>query len=634
MTAAQVPLEMVRFDRVMEREYQKVHPYQFVRELVQNALDAGATEVTVGPCWPLIDPKDDPSEDQHWALCVCDNGHGMAVPDADDPDQVDGDSLVGIMRRLSDTTKGDTGGTGGHECFGVGSRLSTLPWTDSLVISYPRGGGGSGSMVHLTRSEGDGRWCMSEYIYDSDTGCLTPEGDGDASQEWWTEIPSELREFHRSQVLTPEGSPLEGTMVILLGRGTRVTGGHLSGVPAVTETTLWGSGGVCENVRYLSKYLNQRYMDIPDGVSVRVYESRFRDKSGWRDHQQRTVRGVRHFWDRHQQTSGEVVLEDGTKVEWWLFPDGKGLGGLQTNHAYAYTSRVIGLRVHDEVLHEQGRLPGRGWVTWAQFGLSGMTVRDRMSLMVTPPLDRVVMDTGRTHVYWREGDGSHPGDFPWERWGAEFKVRMPKVLRDFVADSVSAEDATLQDRVESGAWKHIESVKGLYPKPPKKPHGAGSKTPPPTGGTDAEGAGRGVPTGKKNVSRRRIILDSDLEAAADTPALYLPGQRELRVYTKHPIHQSLVDHYLSVYNSTGGDGRLESTIRAAVYEVIVSDYGSMVFNGIALKSHRETRQHWREMVAAPGILAVAYTLHSRQRVLDVLVASRVKGLAKRQKGKK
>jgi hypothetical protein len=73
MTAAQVPLEMVRFDRVMEREYQKVHPYQFVRELVQNALDAGATEVTAGPCWPLLaDPADASHREtrQHWREMV------------------------------------------------------------------------------------------------------------------------------------------------------------------------------------------------------------------------------------------------------------------------------------------------------------------------------------------------------------------------------------------------------------------------------------------------------------------------------------------------------------------------------------------------------------------------------------
>ena len=618
-----VPMTMARFDRVMDREYEKIHRYQFVRELVQNSLDSGATEVTVGPCWPLLegllsDPSVDP-EDVPWSLCVCDNGSGMSVPDADDPDH--DDTLVGIMGRLSDTTKSSTGGSGGHECFGVGSRLSTLPWTDSVVISYR---GGEGSMVHLTRSA-TGQWVLGEYRYDSDTGALDFSC-GDASQEWWSVIPSELRDFHRAQV---GGDLSSGTMVLLLGRSTVQSNGSLfTGVPDPTSTTLWGSGsGVC-NVRYLSKYLNQRYMDLPSGVSVRVYESRFREKSGWSDHQYRRVRGVRHFWDHHNQARGEVLLSDGTKVEWWLFPDTK--GGLHTNHAYAYTTRVIGLQVGSEVLHEQGRRAGRGWVTWAQFGLSGMSVRNRMSLMVTPPLDRVVLDTGRTHVYWVESSVRDcPGDFPWESWGGEFKSRMPKVLRDFVSDSVSAEDAGLQARVERGAWKQIDAVKEFYPKPPKSPprKASSSKSPPRKASSSKSPQKASSPT-----PSRRIILDSDPEACLDTPATYLPRLRELRIFTSHPIHQGLVNHYLTAYNSSPGeDGRLESTIKAAVYEVVSSDYGCMVFNTTALKSYRETRQHWRDMVAHPGILAMAYTLYSRRRVLDTLVAARVKGLARRKK---
>ncbi|MGY2061604.1 hypothetical protein ACW9HQ_42595, partial [Nocardia gipuzkoensis] len=117
---------------LIERSYREGDDTQFLRELVQNGLEAGATKIQLGIHWPSAAPDwkvEGAPEDytftiypKRYRLVYYDNGHGM------------GESMLTYMTRLLDLdSKGQASGDL-HGNFAMGVRVSTLPWNKAGVI--------------------------------------------------------------------------------------------------------------------------------------------------------------------------------------------------------------------------------------------------------------------------------------------------------------------------------------------------------------------------------------------------------------------------------------------------------------------------------------------------------------------
>src|SRR2546430_621301 len=120
------PMQTAGVQHLIERAYRESSQYQWVREMLVNSLEAGATRVEFGIEWQAVERR------CVYRRLVADNGCGMT------PAQ-----LVEFFNTFGGGGK-PIGGA--HENFGVGSKTSLLPWNKygMVVISWV---GGDASMI-------------------------------------------------------------------------------------------------------------------------------------------------------------------------------------------------------------------------------------------------------------------------------------------------------------------------------------------------------------------------------------------------------------------------------------------------------------------------------------------------------
>ena len=118
-----LPMAVTGVRHLVERAYRESGELQYLRELVVNSIEAGATRIEFGPEWNAVKGHG------VYRLMVADDGNGMG------PDE--------LLRFLN------TFGGGGkpigdlHENFGVGAKTSLLPWNHEgvVVLSWTPGCG-------------------------------------------------------------------------------------------------------------------------------------------------------------------------------------------------------------------------------------------------------------------------------------------------------------------------------------------------------------------------------------------------------------------------------------------------------------------------------------------------------------
>jgi hypothetical protein len=115
--------------RALEREAQSMHPLQWVRELVQNAADAQATEVRI----------DVHEIDGQQVIAVRDNGESFTGRRP----------LAEVLRYHSMTLH--ESGEGRHDNYGVGGRKATLPRNQDGVSFVARRGEDDEAWVQIVR---------------------------------------------------------------------------------------------------------------------------------------------------------------------------------------------------------------------------------------------------------------------------------------------------------------------------------------------------------------------------------------------------------------------------------------------------------------------------------------------------
>jgi hypothetical protein len=405
------PLQFLGVGNLLDREYRNSPAYQWGRELARNGLEADATVIQFGPEWEGVKATGT------YRMQYADDGHGMTR-----------DHLRDYMRTLG---KGSKIVGGPHDNYALGSRMTLLPWNPEgvVVISMVDG---EAYMVKMMfdpdASDGEGEYVLEEIDWtepDGESGLATvypPYWDEDLKIDWAATIPDFISQAGH------------GTSFTLLGR-------------SASDNTINGDPERGESHRYLGrKYFNTRFWDLPEGVTLQVYEMPD-DQTKWgvKKGQNRTVRGARSLIEYRKNdgtdfidSSGVVDLSDRTKVHWWLRTEPKvETGGLGATSAYIgvlYRSELYGQAYTES---EDGDTK-TGANVYRQFGIGSDSVRRRVFLVIEPPeFDEatgargVAPSTGRADLYWM-GAGASPRSVKPADWSAEFGENLPTEILDTI----------------------------------------------------------------------------------------------------------------------------------------------------------------------------------------------------------
>lgn len=400
---------------LLDREYRNSPAYQWGRELARNGIEADATTIQFGPEWQGVIATG------VYRMQYADDGHGMTKDD--------------LRNYMSTLGKGGKIVGGPHDNYGLGSRMTLLPWNPEgvVVISMVHG---VANMVKMMfdpdAADGDGEYVLEEVTWseDGNQGMATvypPYLDPELGIDWAETIPDFIKQAGH------------GTTFTLLGRSP-------------SDHTIDGDPERAERHRFLGrKYFNTRFWGLPDGVTLRVYEMPISsedwpkspsDSKG----QFRTVRGAKSLIEYTKpktsenfvESSGTVDLSDGTKIHWWLRTQPKvETGGLGATSAYIgvlYRGELYGQAYTES---DDGDTKA-GANVYRQFGIGADAVRRRTFLIIEPPeyddatgAAGVAPSTGRADLYWMGASLSSRSVKPAD-WSAEFGERLPKEILDAI----------------------------------------------------------------------------------------------------------------------------------------------------------------------------------------------------------
>ncbi len=593
-----LPMQTAGTQHLIERTYRESGQYQWVRELLRNAFEAGATHVEFGIEWQAVE------SDQVYRRMIADNGCGMTA------DQ---------LKEFFNTFGGGGKPIGGaHENFGVGSKTSLLPWNKygMVVISWVNG---DPSMIWVKHDERSGEYGLKLELCESPTGdqvleeVYSPYSDFDLHGCDWSLMKPDWVEDHGTVIILLGNSPIDNTV---------------EGDPNREEKEIKG----------ISAYLNRRFWEIPENAEVFVDELRTSDHANWppnegiahgsvpkivgRDRRTnfRRIRGAQFYVTypvpKHTLgrlgSSGTVNLKDGTAIDWYLWE-----GTRPFVSAYAAESGYVGV-LYDNELYDVTKHHS----TYRSFGVSDGTVRTNLWLIIRPPVD---VD-GKRGVYPRtdrnslliKGGPNAGGALPLNDWAGEFADNMPselvealKVARKGTGGSLSDEQwrERLAERFGS-RWKIPRMRLQESGKLKTQPDGNGEQTLRKSKRTSSPGAERKVASDTKmprhtNASSSGSLIygkqsngenaeltqiDGGLPAyeavgAEDVPegilAVWQPhhpqhSEGAVLINTDHPVLRHVIEHWQSQY----ADHHAES-----IEQDVIAVYGEIAVSKIAHSEH-------------------------------------------------
>lgn len=415
-----LPMQTAGIQHLVGRVYREGAPYQWVRETVINALEAGATRVELATEWQGVEKLG-----VHRRLIV-DNGKGMTP-----------DELVSFFNTFGHGGK-SIGGL--HENFGVGSKTSLLPWNKYglVVVSWQ---GESMSMIWARCDAGTGEYGLRLMDATDDAGnkslehVVAPFDDTEHGIDW--------------RALRPEWAKKSGTAIVLMGNSHK-------------DHTVLGDPGRDEaDIKGISSYLNRRMWTIPEGAQLVVSEYRSTDKKQWpksaataasgdRRLNRRNIEGARFFITHKGGTgelahSGSVALPDGAEVLWYLWkgarPNVGSYAALGGYVAVEYKGELYDVNTHHSI--------------YRQFGISETAVRGKLWLVIKPPAagpnkPGVYPRTDRNALLLDTGAGGGI-PLPIPRWAEQFSDRMPPEIQEAIQAARGGEgvitDDTYRDRL-------------------------------------------------------------------------------------------------------------------------------------------------------------------------------------------
>jgi hypothetical protein len=177
-------LAIVGASHFINRMFEACGNYQWAREFLKNAYEAGATKVEFGIEWQAAEKLG------VYRRTVSDNGCGMTK-----------DELLRFFSTLGDGAK-RIGGV--HDNFGVGAKIASLPWNPDgvVVISYRDG---KPSMIQIELDPDSADYELVEFESEKGTSAVI----NPAEVDWGNDI--------NWANVAPEWARTNGTTIVLLG---------------------------------------------------------------------------------------------------------------------------------------------------------------------------------------------------------------------------------------------------------------------------------------------------------------------------------------------------------------------------------------------------------------------------------
>jgi hypothetical protein len=372
-----LPMQVRNMSFMLDRLGQDCAPLQYLRELTQNSLQS---------ILHLRPPKGEIVWDVDWnrhtltgiyKLAVIDTGIGMT-----------GEEMVVYINALSSsmTEQSETGN------FGVGAKIAAAPRNHAGLV-YLSWKGSVGYMIHLWRDPDSGVYGLRQFT--------RPDG----SFGHWAYVQDDIK---------PDAIKDHGTMVILLGSET-------------DSDTLQPPEGTASPSRWIARYLNTRYFEFPDGITVKAREGWEYPRSNKDTNLLRTVTGQRPYLEKHAIASGKLTLTDAT-AHWWVLKDED---ALTQNSGFLASSGHMAALYQDE-LYEM--MTGRAGVARLQsFGV--IFGHNRVVIYIQPKNGsgrRLTSNTARTHLLVN----SEP--LPWADWAADFRAALPEPIKELMEEVAGA----------------------------------------------------------------------------------------------------------------------------------------------------------------------------------------------------
>jgi hypothetical protein len=594
--------------QLIERAYREGDEFQFLRELTQNGIEAGATKIQFGLHWTGVNRGNDDwstvpggkrLHKNRYRLVYYDNGCGMG--------SAMGDYMSGLLDLDSKERTGSA-----HDNFNMGVRVALLPWNRAGVV-----------IASWSDETPDGQIMWIHHVPDIKGGYY------EAATLEWEEANGSVRydevapadafeEFidDRPAWLGPkaDGSIGTGTMFLLLGN----TG---------QEHTFLGPEGTWNN--YSGQLaLARRYWEHPANLDLRYEDPGTTNTDEWytraRERCGRTTldgstptKDVRVYNSPvHSQKlsvdkpydTATIPLPDGGRMTVFLSRS-KAKHFTGSNQS---AKPSIAVRYRNELYHRRATP-----ADYRRFGVSYPDVYNRLWIIVEPrtlgaegpaddelrdPLGGVYPTGSRTSLQYLpalEANGTRgPGrDLPWSTWETLFNEHMPdfvdKALFDAMGDSDDTDiDPDIVEQVAApfvDRWKDIVwipkdggTVKGTTDGTSGGNGGGGGGRPGagrrrrrPKGHADGYGSESGemgpVPAALPECRMDAAPFADLVELVPRTGVIWTPdakGPGTVTIDPTHPVIAEVFEHWQALYSPH--DRRKVNAAVKAVYEVAMA----------------------------------------------------------------
>ncbi len=433
MAATQIKIELEGSDaaRQIKSSAARIHVSTVFRELIQNSIEAGATDINVVPS-PM------PTQGRSGAKVVfTDNGHGMTADE---------------MRRYIGTIgKGACDSRGNHH---MGSRIATLGVSGGVGVVF----------ASWTTDNPDGAFILLK----ADGHAVTYESPH-AKDGFVGKVPREWK-FLKSTIIEKAG---QGTSVMLLGNAE--------------EDDTWGftqnsNGKINVGIGHVPVgWLGLKFFDtMIDGERVRP-RIRFArgadDKRKWLPasptSNSRSFRAIKHAHDLLEEngtdadshsayidTMGTFALKDdnGVHVADVNYVVGKDIRAEDMKYVIAfqafgelYGGETYNLR-YPFTDDKSGKDVTRTDAMFRSYGIVDASLRKRLILLIEPVNGTAHPNTERTHLEYTPASGIARDTLPHRAWGQIFIENMPEELREL--QDLSARKASRKYEEERAKEDH------------------------------------------------------------------------------------------------------------------------------------------------------------------------------------
>lgn len=395
--------------------------------------------------------------------------------------------------------------------------------------------------------------------------------------------------------------------------GTAVT---LMGLTGNEHTVLAPEGAGATGMKWLAKYLNQRYFEFPDSITIRARELPA-ERSNWprarpaREEgsgtSRREITGMKRWLDRNTSDrpfdggSGRVTLQDGAVAHWWILREGA--------NSDVHVSRGHTAALFQAELYDMADANGHR-VRLQPFGI--LYSSKRVAIYIEPRGDV-------TATVARDSLRIAGEPLPWDAWGASFKSQLPAAIVDLeneIRDSASKADhnRAIKDR--------LKQFKDLFKITAWKVHENGSERAwgsSPSGGQDRTGTGTGrkgrsgQDPGGRGTSRTDYlsIIDPDGVAAsevnpkrdlpkvhwvafsktdgpADRAAEYVREENEIFANTEFRVFSDMIDRFVDEVGASD-DAQVE-----LVQDTVREWYEQVLTEAVIRSWNFEHEQMWQD----------------------------------------